>query len=323
MWLCYLLHILQIMRFLLTGGAGFIGSHLAKYLHLSGHTVTILDIKQPLDGVSDFVVGDVRNIKAWSPFYHPEKKIDYLIHLASVVGVKKVSANRFNTVTSILDGTRNALIFASERNIPVMIFSTSEVYGNAPAPFMEDSSSLVLGQSQYSRWSYASAKLCSEHLTLAFKEEMGVQATIIRPFNVTGAGQTGFVLPNFVSSAIDNRPIWVSGDGSQIRCFISVRDAVEAIALLATTGRGVGEILNLGNPENKISILELAKQIKTLTSSSSEIVCDNKFSYPSEIIERIPNISKIKSLINWSPKRTVDDIISSTASICKQVNAAA
>lgn len=303
------------MRFLITGGAGFIGTNLTKYLINQGHTVSILDIKKPNFSLqADYVVGSVCNLKSWTSFYHPEQQFDCLVHLASVVGVKKVTDHRLETITSIVEGTKNALAFALDRRLPIIYFSTSEVYGNAMSPFIEDISTLALQQPCYSRWGYASAKLCAEHMVLGYHQEMGVKVSTIRPFNVTGAGQSGFVLPNFVEAALTNKPIIIKNKGNQTRCFLSVQDAVRAVELLAIslvqTGIGNGEVFNLGNPTNKISIRNLASTVKEYCNSNSEIIEDLELTYD-DIHDRAPDISKIESLLDWHPKRSIPQIIES------------
>lgn len=306
------------MRFLITGGAGFIGTNLTKYLVNQGHTVSILDIKKPNFSLqTDCVVGSVCNLKAWTSFYQKEAQFDCLVHLASVVGVKKVTDHRLETITSIVEGTKNALAFALDRCLPIIYFSTSEVYGNAMSPFIEDISTLALQQPCYSRWGYAAAKLCAEHMVLGYHQEMGVKASIVRPFNVTGAGQSGFVLPNFVEAALTNKPIIVKNKGTQSRCFLAVQDAVRAVELLASnlveTGIGNGEVFNLGNPNNKISIYDLAKAIKQYCNSNSEIIEEPEHSLD-DIHNRVPDISKIESLLGWHPTRSISKIIESVAS---------
>lgn len=305
------------MRFLITGGAGFIGTNLTRYLINQGHTVSILDIKKPLSSLTDYVVGSVCNLKAWTSFYHPEKEFDCLVHLASVVGVKKVTNYRLETITSIVEGTKNALAFALSRRLPIIYFSTSEVYGNTIPPFIEDISTLALQQPCYPRWGYAAAKLCAEHIVLGYHQEMGMKVSIMRPFNVTGAGQSGFVLPNFVEAALTNKPIIIKNKGTQTRCFLAVQDAVRAVELLALslvqTGIGNGEIFNLGNPSNKISIRDLATKVKQYCNSNSEIIEDKEPSCD-DIIDRMPDISKIKSLLDWHPSKDINQIIRSVAS---------
>jgi UDP-glucose 4-epimerase len=311
------------MRFLITGGAGFIGSNLSRYLLKKNHQVTIFDIKrlpanannaaQSSAGFADCITGDITNKQAWTPLY--ERKFDCLIHLASSVGVEKVSSSRLETISSIIDGTRNALLFTLSARIPIIYFSTSEVYGNATPPFIEDLSTLMLGQATYPRWCYASAKICAEHMVLGYQKEMGIKAAIIRPFNVTGIGQSSdFVVPKFVQAALKNDQITVKA--GQSRCFLSVQDAVRAVEILASkitsTEIGNGEIFNMGNPANRITIIELATKIKQVCSSKS-IITEEPNNNIDDIVIRIPDISKISSLLDWHPSIGINQIIESVA----------
>ena len=307
------------MRILVTGGSGFIGQYLCRHLDSLGHEVTTFDLRHPNEELEKvhYYTGSVTEIKYWRDIHG--LAYDCLIHLASVVGVKAVSNQRITTTNTILEGTRNALWYCQVSRTPIIYVSTSEVYGNAPSPLYEDKSESVLGLSSIPRWGYAAAKLAAEHMTLGYQQEEGLKAAIVRPFNVTGPGQSHMVLPTFVSQASVNEPITINGDGSQVRCFIAVQDAVEAITKLTMAlvleGLGNGEIFNLGNPGNEASISELAHQVKRQMNSDSQIVIN---STEGEIFRRIPDIAKITNLLDWYPKRSLTSIINSMATMSKK-----
>lgn len=302
------------MRILITGGSGFIGQYLCKYLDSLGHEITTFDIRHPNQELEkvNYYTGSVTEIKCWRELHG--LSYDCLIHLASVVGVKAVSDQRIVTTNTILEGIKNALWYCQANRTPIVYASTSEVYGNAPSPLCEENTESVLGLSSIPRWGYAAAKLAAEHMTLGYHHELGVKAAILRPFNVTGPGQSHMVLPTFVTQALIGSQININGDGSQVRCFIAVQDAVEAIAKLVSAltseGLGNGQIFNLGNPENETTILELAQKIKNKTGSGSEIVTGHHIE---DIKRRIPKITKISQLLDWHPQRSLDSIISAVA----------
>ncbi len=298
------------MRLLITGGAGFIGRYLCKHLVAQKHSVTIFDIQSPkddLDAVENFI-GSVTDPRGWRNLHG--QHYDCVIHMASLVGTQAVRKRRLSTTNIILEGTRQALLYCHEERIPIIYVSTSEVYGNAKSPLKEDSSESVLGLVSNPRWAYSSAKLSGEHMTMAYHEELGVSTAIIRPFNITGAEQINMVLPIFVQKALTNQTIEIRGNGSQVRCFLAVQDAVEAIAKLAEglvkEKIGNGQIFNLGNPANRITIANLASSIKEAAGSQSEIVFDQ---IEDDIYERVPDITKLSNLINWQPQRSLSNII--------------
>ncbi|MEH1840131.1 MAG: NAD(P)-dependent oxidoreductase [Nostoc sp.] len=304
------------MRILVTGGSGFIGQYLCRHLDSLGHEVTTFDLRHPSEELEKvhYYTGNVSEIRFWRDIHGFD--YDCLIHLASVVGVKAVSSQRITTTNTILEGIRNALWYCQATRTPIVYASTSEVYGNAPSPLYEDKSESLLGLSSIPRWGYAAAKLAAEHMVLGYQEELGVKAAIVRPFNVTGPGQSQMVLPTFVSQATKNKPITINGDGSQVRCFIAVQDAVEALTKLAMglviEDLGNGEIFNLGNPGNQSSIWNLAEQVKRQVGSDSPIVISQR---TDEIFRRIPDITKISNLINWYPTRNLASIINAMANM--------
>jgi UDP-glucose 4-epimerase len=264
---------------LITGGAGFIGSHLAEFLVETGVPVRVLDnlstgSRTNLDAIADhplleMIEGDVRKEQ------HVEKAaagVDTIFHLAAAVGTKMIITDPIGSLETNIRGVENVLKFARPET-RVLLASSSEAYGkNSEGSFSEGSDS-VIGPSKGTRWSYAVSKLANECLGLAYWKQRGMNVTVVRFFNVIGPRQTGdygMVVPRFIRQALENNPITVFGDGLQTRCFIHVGEAVKALAVLAETEEAVGEVVNVGS-SGQTSILELAKKIRRLTESSSAI----------------------------------------------------
>lgn len=310
------------MRILVTGGAGFIGSHLCEELLSKGHEVFILD---------DLSTGSIDNIKhlkessKFHPFYESLLKTELLselidqceliFHLAAVVGVKKVISSPVETIDRNVKGTELVLKFANLRKKRVFLTSTSEVYGKGNLPSFSESDDLTIGPPSIGRWSYACSKAIDEFLALAYWREYKLPTIIVRLFNVTGPRQTGrygMVVPRFIEQALNHQPLTIYGTGEQTRCFLYVKDAVEAIIKLAFHEKALGEVFNLGNP-SEISIHHLAKLVVQLTHSSSplhHIPYEQCYESDFEDMQRrVPNITKIKSLISFEPKMELKDIL--------------
>ena len=310
--------------YLVTGGAGFIGSHLVESLLAAGHRVFAIDdlstgLGSNLDpvrshpnlhfaraSVSDSVVLD-----------RLASQSDVIVHLAAAVGVKLVVENPVRTIETNVNGTEQVLKAALHYGCRVLIASTSEVYGKGSrVPFSEDDD-VVLGPTVKNRWSYAASKMIDEFLALAYHREFGLPITIFRLFNTVGPrqrGRYGMVIPRFVSQATQEEPITVYGTGEQRRCFCDVRDVVEAIVGLSGEDRALGQVFNIGSAE-ETSILALAEQVRALSESSSPIVrvdYDDAYGPGFEDMQRrVPDTSRIRDLLGWRPSRCLDDILTS------------
>ena len=312
--------------FLVTGGAGFIGSHLADRLIAHGNDVIVID---------DLSTGSIANIDHLktrdgftcvidSVFNRPVlaelvDRCDYVVHLAAAVGVKLIVERPVHTIETNVRGTEVVLDLANRRKRPVLIASTSEVYGKAQKiPFSEDDD-VLLGPSCRSRWAYACSKLIDEFLTLAYHQEKGLPVVIARLFNTVGPRQTGrygMVVPTFVQQALSNRPITVYGDGTQSRCFGYVGDVVWALEQLITREEAYGQVFNVGAQE-EITIADLARKVRTQLGSSSEIVyVPYEEAYAAgfeDMPRRVPDISRLQQLTGFKPRATLTDIIDSVA----------
>jgi UDP-glucose 4-epimerase len=311
-------------RYLITGGAGFIGSHLAEQLIADGHEVTVLD---------DLSTGRLDNIRslAGNPRFRfirdsveRERTVelaindcDYVFHLAAAVGVQLIVDEPVRTIRSIIHGTEVVLETAYKFGRPVLITSSSEVYGKGMrVPFAEDDD-VVVGATRFSRWCYAYSKGIDEFLGLAYHKQFGLPVTIVRLFNTVGPrqiGMYGMVLPRFVEAAMSNQPLQVYGDGAQTRCFCHVKDVVDALIRLSGSKSSVGEVFNLGADE-EVSINDLAKRVIAATASKSVI---DHITYEKaygqrfdDLPRRVPRLAKIRAAIGFQPKQNLDQIIRS------------
>jgi UDP-glucose 4-epimerase len=310
------------MRALITGGAGFIGSHLAERLLEDGNKVVVIDnlstgslknIEVFKDRSSfEFVKGDIRNAELIEPLV---EKSDMIFHLAAAVGVKLIAEDPVHTIETNIGGTELVLDIANKFGTKVLIASSSEVYGkNEAVPFCEDDD-IVLGSTSLSRWSYACSKAIDEFLGVAFYQQYGLEVVIGRFFNTVGprqTGQYGMVVPRFVQSALNNEPLTIYGTGKQTRCFSYVGDLVDAIINLMHCEQAAGKVYNIGSDE-EISIEDLADKIIEMTSSKSKkqfIPIEVAYGRPIEdMMRRVPSLERIKEAIGWRPKTSLDETL--------------
>jgi UDP-glucose 4-epimerase len=312
------------LRLLITGGAGFIGSHLAEAYLERGDEVSIIDDLSTgsIENIQhlkkhprfDYTIESVRNAPVLAELVD---RADIVIHLAAAVGVQLIVESPVRTIETNVRGTEVVLEIANKKKKTVLIASTSEVYGlSDKVPFREDGN-LVLGSTSKGRWSYACSKAIDEFLALAYWREKRLPTIIVRLFNTVGprqTGQYGMVVPRFVKQAIAGRPLTVFGDGSQTRCFCHVQDVIGALMKLVDTPSSVGEVFNIGSTE-EVSILQLAETVKRLASSSSEIVFvpyDEAYEEGFEDMpRRVPDTTKVDALVGFQPTYTLDGIIRS------------
>ena len=314
------------VQILVTGGAGFIGSHLCERLIKDGHIVTAIDNfstgnASNLDGllgVQNFtlVEGSILDNKILTPLIN---EADYIFHLAAAVGVFNIVKNPLASLLTNIRGTENVLESAHLTNTPVFLTSSSEVYGKNVSDSLKESDDRILGSPVTLRWSYSEAKAIDESLAYAYYVEKQLETRIVRFFNTVGPrqlGSYGMVVPRFVKAAIGNEPITIYGDGNQTRCFAHVYDVVDAVVAIAFAGNTIGKVINIGN-NFEISINELAKKVIRDTDSKSEIVYipyEEAYGDGFEDMERrVPNITLINELVCWEPKRNLTTIISDIA----------
>ncbi|MCR9079876.1 MAG: SDR family NAD(P)-dependent oxidoreductase [Hyphomonadaceae bacterium] len=320
------------MRILITGGAGFIGSHLSERLVAEGHDVVALDDlstgqKQNLASLEGnnhfrFIEGSVLDTDLVDQLVD---EADMVFHMAAAVGVKKIMDEPSSSILTNITGTENVLKAAIPGKTPTFIASTSEVYGKTTKfPFCEDDD-MTIGATKNLRWSYASAKQLDEFLALAYAREVDLPVVVLRFFNTTGPRQTGrygMVLPNFVVNALTGKPLKVHGTGEQSRCFGHVFDVIEALVRLMDKPEAFGEVYNIGT-DQEVSIMELAQKVVAATESESEIdLIPYSDVYPEgfeDMARRLPSVEKLQATIDFRPMRTLDEII---ADIVKEKRAA-
>ena len=316
----------MVKRILITGGAGFIGSHLAEQLLDSGKEVAILDnlstgrfeniahlVGRP--GFS-FAIASITDTPVLDRLARESQAI---VHLAAAVGVKLVVEQPVQTIETNIMGAEAVLKAAARYRAKVLIASTSEVYGKGVrVPFREDDD-VVLGPTSRNRWAYAASKMVDEFLGLAYFQKYDLPVVIARLFNTVGPRQTGrygMVIPRFVGQALRNEPITVYGDGSQSRCFCDVSDTVRALEALLEQKEAVGRVFNVGSTE-EISILELARRVKSRLNSDSPIQFipyDQAYAPGFEDMQRrVPDITRIHALLGWRPRLNLDDILQRVA----------
>lgn len=315
------------MRYLITGGAGFIGSHLAEYLIKKGHHVHIIDNLSTgkLDNIDHLIGLDsfgytIGNVLDYHTLERRVEQCDCIYHLAAAVGVKLIMEEPVETIVTNVHGTENILKLAFYHKKKILLASTSEVYGksmdqNGSLASLSEDDDWTLGPTTKRRWAYACSKAIDEFLALAYHDEKQLPVIIARFFNTVGprqTGQYGMVIPNFVQRALHGKPIQIFGDGDQSRCFTHVYDAVHAIASLMDTPEAVGQIFNIGAVE-EITINELARRICVLTDSKSGFVhvpYEQVFGPGFEDMRRrTPDIQKLRQTIGYEPKYKIDDTL--------------
>ena len=312
------------MRVLITGGAGFIGSHLSDAYLQRGDEVFVID------DLSTGSIDNIRHLKDHPRFHYTIDNVgtqqvtaelvdqcDVIFHLAAAVGVKLIVESPVRTIETNVHGTEVVLSLANKKKKKVLIASTSEVYGlSAEVPFREDGN-LVMGATTKGRWSYACSKAIDEFLALAYWREKKLPTVVVRLFNTVGprqTGQYGMVIPTFVKQALAGRPVTVYGSGKQTRCFCYVGDVIGALMKLMDDPKAVGEVFNVGSNQ-EISIMDLAKKVKVLTKSNSEIVLvpyDEAYEEGFEDMpRRVPDISKVNKQVGFHPQMDLDGILKS------------
>jgi len=310
------------MKVLITGGAGFIGSHLAERLHARGETVIVVDdlsTGSPENIASlqsqerfQFVRDSVRNVATMTALVD---RCDLVFHLAAAVGVRLIAENPVQTIETNIHGSEVVLELANKFARRIVIASTSEVYGKSTkVPFGEDDDS-TFGSTRFSRWCYACSKMVDEFLALAYYEQFGLETIVVRLFNTIGprqTGQYGMVVPRFVRRALAGQPLEICGDGQQSRCFCNVADTVDGLIALAECDQAVGQVINLGTTES-ISIEDLARKVLAMTGSRSElrhVSYEEFYGRPfDDMLIRQPDLSKAERLTDYKPKYTLEQTL--------------
>ena len=318
------------MRILITGGAGFIGSHLTDRLVADGHQITILDnlatgrkenLSAHLGGNSvNFTEGSILDLELLDGLI---KDTEYVFHLAAAVGVFNIVNHPLASLMTNIRGTENVLEAAHKYSKPVFVTSSSEVYGKNISDSLKESDDRILGAPITLRWSYSEAKAIDESLAYAYWVEKKLETRIVRFFNTVGPrqlGAYGMVVPRFVQFALNNEPITIYGNGEQTRCFGHVLDAVDAVVRIAFADNTIGKVVNIGN-DYEISINNLAKKVIEQTKSKSEIIYvpyEEAYGDGFEDMERrVPNIELIKSLVGWEPTRDLSSMITDIVTFLK------
>ena len=310
------------MQILVTGGAGFIGSHLSERLIGDGHEVTVIDNFSTgsasnlttLNGSPNFtlVEGSILDTNTLNPLVN---KADYVFHLAAAVGVFNIVKHPLNSLLTNIRGTENVLEAAHATNTPVFLTSSSEVYGKNVSDSLKESDDRILGSPVTLRWSYSEAKAIDESLAYAYFIEKQLETRIVRFFNTVGPrqlGAYGMVVPRFVKAALNNEPVTIYGNGEQTRCFAHVYDVVDAVIAVAFAKNTIGKVINIGN-DFEISINDLAQKVIDETNSTSKISFvpyEEAYGEGFEDMERrVPNIDLIRDLVGWQPKRDLSTMI--------------
>jgi UDP-glucose 4-epimerase len=321
------------MRILVTGGAGFIGSHLCERLISEGHSVTTIDNFATgsisnlanLEGNKDFnlVVGSILDSDVLHSLI---QSADYVFHLAAAVGVFNIVNNPLASMLTNIRGTENVLEAANASKIPVFLASSSEVYGKNTSDSLKESDDRILGSPVKLRWSYSEAKAIDESLAYAYYVEKKLETRIVRFFNTVGPrqlGAYGMVVPRFVKAALTNEPITIYGNGNQTRCFGHIYDVIDAVMAVAFADNTVGKVINIGN-NSEISMNGLAQKIIEETGSNSDIVYvpyEEAYGQGFEDMERrVPNIDLINELVGWTPKRDLSTIIADISAEMKRLD---
>jgi UDP-glucose 4-epimerase len=312
------------MRVLVTGGAGFIGSHLADALIARGDQVVALDnfstgstanIKHITKNF-EIIDGDIRNVDQINDSI---KDVDLVFHMAAALGVNTILESPLESISTNITGSEAVLNAAATHKKRILIASTSEIYGKNPKQPLSETDDRVVGSPQKIRWSYSDAKAIEEAIAFSLNQEKGLKVTTARLFNTVGPRQSahyGMVVPRFVRSALENEPISIYGDGTQSRVFCHVDDAIEALLSLVATDKTINEVYNVGGT-GEITIKELADQVikETKSQSSIEFIAYEKAYAPGfeDMHRRVPDISKIKQDLGWMPKKNLSQIIADVA----------
>lgn len=314
------------MRVLITGGAGFIGSHLTDRLITDGHDVTVLDNLETgrIENLADasksdrltFIEGSVLDAEIVEKL---AGEVDFIYHLAAAVGVFNILERPLASLMTNLRGTEIVLDAALKFSRPILVASSSEVYGKNTSDSLHEDDNRILGSPLMLRWSYSQAKAIDETLAYTYWQEKQLPTRIVRFFNTVGPrqlGAYGMVVPRFVAAALDNEEITIYGDGNQTRCFGHVADIIDALISVTNSEKTIGTVVNIGNDE-EISINDLAKKIIEMTDSKSKIVylsyADAYKSGFEDMERRVPNIKRIKKLTGWAPTRNLETIIRDVA----------
>jgi UDP-glucose 4-epimerase len=312
------------VKYLLTGGAGFIGSYLAEKLIARGDQVNVLDnlstgSTNNLSGIKDKINFKKGNILDKVAIDKLVSESDYVVHLAAALGVLNIVNKPLESLKTNLQGSEIVLEACDKYKKPVLIASTSEIYGKNDKVPLNEEDDRIIGHPLKSRWSYSEAKAVDESLAYFYYLENKLPIRIVRFFNTVGprqVGHYGMVVPRFVSAALKNEPLSVYGSGDQIRCFCHVDDAVRALLLVMESDKAIGEVFNVGN-DQQISIMELAKKVIELTGSISSVEkIAYEMAYPEgfeDMQRRVPDISKIKQVLGWTPEINLDQIIKDIA----------
>jgi UDP-glucose 4-epimerase len=314
------------MRVFITGGAGFIGSHLADHYVNAGHQVTLLDNFSTgskaniahLESKVTTVEGDIRNVELIDGL---TKDADLVLHMAAALGVNTILESPLESMSTNITGSEVVLYAAAKYNKRIIIASTSEIYGKNPKQPLAETDDRVVGAPQKIRWTYSDAKAIEEAMAFALHQEKKLPVTTVRLFNTVGPRQTGrygMVVPRFVHAALKNEALTIYGDGNQSRVFCHVDDAVQAIATIAHTDSTIGDVFNVGGT-GEVTIKQLAEKVIAITGSTS-ITTYTAYSdaYPAgfeDIARRVPDISKVKAAIGWAPGKDLTQIISDIAGV--------
>ena len=314
------------MRVLITGGAGFIGSHLADHYVSAGNAVTLLDNFSTgsltntahLDGKVTTIDGDIRNIELVDEL---TKDADLVLHMAAALGVNTILESPLESMSTNITGSEVVLNAAAKYNKRIIIASTSEIYGKNTKQPLSETDDRVVGAPQKIRWTYSDAKAIEEAMAFALHQEKKLPVTTVRLFNTAGPRQTGrygMVVPRFVQAALKNEPLTIYGDGTQSRVFCHVADAVQAIASMAASEATIGDVFNVGGT-GEVTIMQLAEQVIKITGSKSALTytaySDAYSAGFDDIQRRVPDISKVKSAIGWAPTKDLAQIISDIAGL--------
>ena len=314
------------MNILITGGAGFIVSHLTDKLVAEGHAVTVLDnlstgrienIQHHLASQKiTFVEGSILDVDLVNKLISGS---EYVFHLAAAVGVFNIVNNPLSSLLTNIRGTENVMESSHQHGIPILIASSSEVYGKNTSDSLSETDNRILGSPTMLRWSYSEAKAIDESLAYAYFIEKNLETRIVRFFNTVGPrqlGSYGMVVPRFIEAALQNKPVSIYGNGEQTRCFAHVLDVVEALCLVAFSANTIGQVVNIGN-DFEISMNDLAGLVISSTNSTSKVeYVSYEIAYGAgfeDMERRVPNLSLIKELVGWQPKRNLDQIINDVA----------